>query len=114
MQECTFYGVHALGHNAIGGGVMNDIYSSPGDPAFFLHHHFVNRIWRLWQNQNPGARLNAIGGYTTSPCEDHQQTSGCQTTGLNYVLSSLNFYPSVTVSQVMNTLGGFLCYKYDY
>jgi tyrosinase len=35
-------------------------------------------------------------------------------TTLDYVLSSVGFYPSVIVRQVMDTKGGFLCYRYDY
>lgn len=107
-------GVHGLGHNAIGGDVMNDVYASPGDPTFFLHHAMVNRDWWVWQQALPAKRTFAVGGYTTTPCEQQQQTDGCVKTGLNYTLSSLGFYPSILGKQIMNTQGNFLCYVYDY
>ena len=25
-----------------------DLFTSPGDPAFFLHHGQVDRLWTLW------------------------------------------------------------------
>lgn len=107
MNNCQFFGPHAYGHDAVG-GVMSDVDTSPGDPVFFLHHAFVDHNYRIWENMN-SARLSQIGGYTTQNCGNN-----CQPTTLNYVLSSLNFYPSVTVGDVMNTEGGYLCYKYDY
>jgi len=108
MQSCSDSGPHGWGHDAIG-GIMKDVQSSPGDPAFFLHHGFINRNWRIWQRTDPGPRTYAIGGYTTQNCG-----SSCTPTTLGYVLSSYGFYPNVTIDQVMDTEGGFLCYHYDY
>lgn len=113
MQSCSDYGPHAYGHDAIG-GVMADVQTSPGDPVFFMHHGFINRNWRNWQLADASSRTNAIGGWTTQSCESNNGGSGCQETSLSYVLSSQGFYPNVTVSQVMNTEGGYLCYDYDY
>lgn len=42
-------GVHASGHFAIG-GLAVDAFASAGDPAFYLHHAQVDRVWTLWQN----------------------------------------------------------------
>jgi hypothetical protein len=36
------------------GGVMGSGYS-PGDPAFFLHHCWVDFLWARWQTNNPDA-----------------------------------------------------------
>src|SRR4051794_28055678 len=33
-----FYGVHTGGHFTIGGDRGGDLFTSPGDPMFFLHH----------------------------------------------------------------------------
>jgi len=35
---------------------------SPGDPIFFLHHAWLDRLWWTWQSQDPANRLNEIGG----------------------------------------------------
>jgi tyrosinase len=108
MQNCHFFGPHGYGHDAVG-GVMLDVQTSPADPAFFLHHAFVDRNWRIWQRTNPSARTYQIGGYTTQNCG-----SNCQPTTLNYVLSSMGLSASTTVDKVMDTQGGYLCYHYDY
>ncbi|KAF2743180.1 Di-copper centre-containing protein [Sporormia fimetaria CBS 119925] len=43
-----FLGMHAAGHFAIGGDA-GDLFSSPNDPVFFLHHAMVDRVWWIWQ-----------------------------------------------------------------
>jgi tyrosinase len=37
------------------GGIMQDIQTAAYDPLFFAHHVMIDRAWRLWQHQNPGA-----------------------------------------------------------
>jgi tyrosinase len=41
-------GPHGGGHFAIGGDPGGDLFTSPGDPAFYLHHGQVDRLWTLW------------------------------------------------------------------
>ncbi len=94
---------HAYGHNGVG-GVMSDVASSPGDPIFFMHHGFIDHAWRIWQNDNAG-RLTDVASPT------NQDGSGTLT--LNYVLSSKGLAPAVTVADVMDTTGTYLCYKYN-
>ena len=53
--------VHRGGHFSIG-GLNNDLFTSPGDPAFFFHHAQVDRMWTLWQNLNVTERGREIGG----------------------------------------------------
>ncbi|KAH8886663.1 Di-copper centre-containing protein [Thozetella sp. PMI_491] len=99
-------GVHAGGHFTIGGNPGGDIYSSPGDPAFFLHHAMIDRVWWLWQMQNIDARLGAIAG------------SNARTGGLGKLTDTvdlgINADPT-TLSTLMNTMGGLhgeMCYIY--
>ncbi|EMT71726.1 hypothetical protein FOC4_h10017105, partial [Fusarium odoratissimum] len=42
--EATGFTTHGAGHSGIG-GVMGEIDASPGDPLFYLHHGFVDRLW---------------------------------------------------------------------
>ncbi len=86
---------------------MSDVYASPGDPMFFMHHCFVDHSWWLWQNANPGTRTDQVGGFTTSSPPEHPLT-------LDYVLSSRGLMQDVAVRDVMDTQGGTLCYTYDY
>ncbi|KAI7774478.1 hypothetical protein LA080_008311 [Diaporthe eres] len=58
-------GVHIGGHYTIGGDPGGDFFVSPGDPAFYLHHGMIDRIWWIWQNQKLPSRLHEIAGGTT-------------------------------------------------
>ncbi|KAJ3317848.1 hypothetical protein HDV06_001089 [Boothiomyces sp. JEL0866] len=43
-------------HNNVHVGVGGDMYdptTSPGDPIFYMHHRNVDRLWWIWQKQNP-------------------------------------------------------------
>lgn len=45
-------------HNAVHvwvGGEMRDQRFAGWDPLFWAHHAMVDRLWALWQNDNPGA-----------------------------------------------------------
>lgn len=43
--------MHNRGHVWVGGAMLE--MSSPNDPAFFLHHCNVDRIWASWQKLHP-------------------------------------------------------------
>ncbi|KAK1711415.1 hypothetical protein BDP67DRAFT_406263 [Colletotrichum lupini] len=43
-----FLGMHASGH-FVANGDASDLYSSPTDPTFFLHHAMVDRVYWIWQ-----------------------------------------------------------------
>jgi tyrosinase len=83
---------------------MADVVASPSDPVFFMHHGFVDHSWHLWQNGDPNNRLYQISGNTI----DGQPVT------LDYVLTSNGIRPPVTVRDMMDVMGGFLCYRYDY
>jgi len=42
-------GVHGGGHFTMGGDPGSDPFISPGDPAFFLHHSQIDRVFWIWQ-----------------------------------------------------------------
>jgi tyrosinase len=50
---------HGGGHLSVGGdlGVMGDVYASPGDPLFYLHHANMDRLWWQWQQACKISRL---------------------------------------------------------
>ncbi|KAG8163657.1 hypothetical protein KVR01_006954 [Diaporthe batatas] len=62
-------GVHGGGHFSIGGDPGRDVFVSPGDPAFYLHHAEIDRVWWLWQMQDPETRIadwtSAVNGPLT-------------------------------------------------
>lgn len=105
MRSCMEFGPHAYGHNGVG-PVMAEVSASPGDPAFFMHHSFIDRNWWVWQDKKPGRKDNVTGCATPGePCT--QMT-------MNTTLSSMGIRPDVTVGDVLDTKNSWLCYTYDY
>ena len=41
---------------------MSNPISSAGDPLFYLHHAWLDRIWRKWQLKDPEVRDKEMGG----------------------------------------------------
>ncbi|EKV19685.1 putative domain, di-copper centre [Penicillium digitatum] len=54
-------GVDGAGHYSMGGDPSGDIFVSPGDPAFWLHHG----IWWIWKNLNLREGLNTMSDTDT-------------------------------------------------
>ena len=104
MAPCAEQGPHAYGHNGVG-SVFSDVYSSPGDPVFFMHHGFVDRMLNKWQGKNLPARIESIAG-TAGP-------NGPPLT-MDTMLASLGVRDAKSVRYIINTRGTFLCYEYDY
>ncbi len=52
-------GSHPPGHTWTGGSMA--MGTSPRDPLFYLHHCNLDRLWAIWQQNNPG-----IAQYTTT------------------------------------------------
>jgi len=102
MAGCSEGGAHAWGHNGIG-AVMSDAYASPGDPVFFLHHAFIDRNFRIWQNASP-SRQTTIGG---------TDRVGNPLT-LDTSVSVNGIRPNVVIRDILDTTSEKLCYKYNY
>ncbi|KAI2619644.1 Di-copper centre-containing protein [Hypoxylon sp. NC1633] len=56
---------HGAGHGGVSGTMVN-IFLSPGDPIFYLHHGFLDKIWWDWQSLDLTTRLTEIGGNNTA------------------------------------------------
>ncbi|KAK8076190.1 Di-copper centre-containing protein [Apiospora phragmitis] len=63
------WGLHNAGHYMFGGDPGGDFFASPGDPSFYFHHGMLDRVWWIWQMQDPENRINAIptGGMAMPP-----------------------------------------------
>ncbi|KAF9692494.1 hypothetical protein EKO04_009777 [Ascochyta lentis] len=103
MASCSEGGAHAWGHNGIG-AVMQDTYASPADPVFFLHHAFIDRNFRIWQNNGGNARVTTVGG---------TDAVGNRLT-LDTTVNVYDFRPTVRIRDILNTQSSLLCYKYNY
>ncbi|KAL6411871.1 FAD binding domain-containing protein [Ilyonectria robusta] len=59
----AFLGLHTSGHTGIG-GEASDVFSSPNEPTFFLHHAMVDRVYWIWQALHL-SKANTIAGTIT-------------------------------------------------
>ncbi|KAK5659989.1 hypothetical protein OQA88_13455 [Cercophora sp. LCS_1] len=100
-------GVHGVGHFLVGGEQL-DVFVSPNDPIFWLHHAQVDRVWAIWQGQNLAERVNAVWGTQTSgnfPPSDNVTL----TTQVNFGIIG----PSKPLKEVVSTVDYDHCYIYE-
>ncbi|KAF3916223.1 Tyrosinase [Arthrobotrys entomopaga] len=109
----TIPNVHGAGHFGVGGalGAMGDVYGSPGDPLFYLHHSSLDRLLWKWQQRNLPARYYDVGGPIIP--FDYQNVQGPNIT-LSFQVGLGKLAPNVTLAKIMDLQGEVLCYDYDY
>ena len=56
--------VHGGGHFTISGYPGGDFYFSALEPAFYLHHGNIDRLWFIWQNLDWANRQGIMGTNT--------------------------------------------------
>ncbi|KAI5918141.1 Di-copper centre-containing protein [Camillea tinctor] len=104
-------GIHGGGHYALGGDPGRDVYTSPGDPAFYLHHGMIDRVWWIWQMQEPASRrygdvaLMGTNTFLDSP-------PSANTTFDDYVDYGYAAGPPRRIKELMSTTDGPFCYVY--
>lgn len=87
---------------------MNDLFNSINDPLFFMHHTGMDRIWALWQEQDP-KRIMDTGG-TTGVLDMSPLTLDSWV----WVGAAGQDRRTVEVMDPLNRDGrGVLCYKYE-
>ncbi|KAF4459570.1 FAD binding domain-containing [Fusarium albosuccineum] len=105
-QSSGLPGVHAGGHQTISGS-NSDLYSGVVDPAFYLHHTMVDRIYWLWQALHLDQAKTISGTITI----------GNNPPSRNATLDDLIELPYLGVKQeklgdLLDTLDGPYCYIY--
>ncbi|KAK9417054.1 hypothetical protein SUNI508_09072 [Seiridium unicorne] len=122
--SCWANAPHGAGHGGIG-GLMGDPTYSPGDPGFYLHHSYLDKLWWEWQKADYPARLTDMGGpnipkntrasspgYPPTSVTDYFGDDGTNTTTLNHNLWMMGIAPNVTIGDVMNLKGPTICVEY--
>ncbi|KAE9568870.1 Tyrosinase-like protein orsC [Colletotrichum fructicola] len=99
-------GVHGAGHYAFGLDPGSDVYISPGDPVFYLHHTQLDRVYWLWQNLDWENRQTIFG---TGTMENSPPSPVVQLDDL-LDLGPLN--DEISLSNAMDTMAGPFCYIY--
>jgi tyrosinase len=105
-------GVHGGGHYSVGGtfGQMGDLYTSPADPIFFLHHANLDRVWWSWQMRDLPNRLKDISGPIN--LMDYDNLQGGNVT-LDFEMTMGVNAKNITVGDTMNIMGDTFCFTYD-
>ncbi|OAX85167.1 hypothetical protein ACJ72_00469 [Emergomyces africanus] len=106
----NYFGVHGGGHVFLGGmtGQHSDFYSSPQEPAFFLHHGQIDRLWSIWQWLDIKERRDAIYG-TLTLANIPPTRNGT----LDDIIDVGPLAPPISVRDVMSTIDGPFCYFYQ-
>ncbi|PQE09907.1 hypothetical protein CJF31_00003792 [Rutstroemia sp. NJR-2017a BVV2] len=99
-------GVHGGGHFTMG-GLGLDAYSSPGDPAFWLHHTMIDRVWSLWQGLDPKNRIGMVYGTGTA-----FNVPPSPNVTVDTVIDYGVLAPSQKVGDLGSTISGPFCYTY--
>lgn len=106
-EGSTWFGAHGGGHVAMG-GVGADLFTSPTDPAFFLHHAQVDNMWWQWQSQDLATRAFAINGTKTlanvPPSAELKLTD---------YLTFGHLSADIQVFDLMLPFAGPFCYRYE-
>lgn len=96
-------GPHGAIHSAVGGDLFPS--SSPNEPLFFLHHVQIDRLWWLWQQENPQVRNAEFAGNKT-------QARDSPAASVDDVMPYRGLAPDITVSQALTTENSLMCYNY--
>ncbi|KAH9952948.1 Di-copper centre-containing protein [Russula dissimulans] len=90
---------------------------SPNDPLFWLHHGMIDKIWHDWQHRDPANAESFLGGSAEaleSLAAYEEYPSGAPPyLSLDSTIPADGLFPEVTIGDVFNTTGGFLCYVYE-
>ncbi|OTB18066.1 hypothetical protein K445DRAFT_315825 [Daldinia sp. EC12] len=101
-------GVHGGGHYTVGGDPADDVFVSPGEPVFYLHHGMIDLVWWTWQALDYKNRRDAISGtgtfLNTPPSPD---TTLDDIVDLGYAGGS-----PITMRELMSIHDGPFCYTY--
>lgn len=98
---------------------MSDPTFSPGDPVFYLHHSYLDKLWWEWQKLDPATRLQDMGGANTKrgqapPAQylDYFGDGGGSITTLNHTLFMTGLAPNATIGDIMDLNGPVICSEY--
>lgn len=91
-----------------------DFYASPGDPLFYFHHGMLDRLWWIWQMQDPENRVDAVPGQAAIEMPGMERPEGEE--DIHKVVVDLGWTaPGVKLmdlNEQMGGLGGEMCYIY--
>ncbi|KAH0609722.1 uncharacterized protein H6S33_012268 [Morchella sextelata] len=114
IQNVYTYRYHGGGHLAIGGelGTLADVWSSAGDPLFYLHHTNMDRLWWEWQKKDLPARLYDISNPIYPFDFPYGNATSRGNVTLEFEMPFREISKTVTIGDTMDIMGETLCYDY--
>ncbi|KAF5597589.1 Tyrosinase [Fusarium subglutinans] len=100
-------GPHGAIHSAMGGDMVPN--TSPNDPIFFFHHTQIDRLWYLWQQEDPKTRTMEFAGYKT---QDQFDETKPPPASLDDILLMNGLADDLKVKDLIGTQSSLLCYPY--
>lgn len=100
--------IHTAGHYIHAVDPGGDANTSPGDPGFYFHHGSLDRLWWIWQMQDPDTRLNVL---PTGGMPMHRRA----TDPLDTMVDMEWLGPPIKLRETHDSLGGnggAFCYVY--
>ncbi|KAK3316884.1 hypothetical protein B0H66DRAFT_626479 [Apodospora peruviana] len=104
-------GIHGGGHYSLGGDPGRDVFASPGDPAFYLLHGNIDRVWWIWQMLDPQQRVygeDAVMGTRTFMNNPPSENATLD----DWVEYGEAAGPRRKLRELMSTQSGPFCYVY--
>ncbi|KAF2668715.1 Di-copper centre-containing protein [Microthyrium microscopicum] len=102
------WGIHTAGHYIFPVDPGGDPSTSPGDPVFYFHHGMLDRLWWIWQMQDPETRLSAL------PTVGHSHKQR-RADPMESMIDLEWLAPPIKLKEAMDQLGGNggkFCYIY--
>lgn len=106
LQQAHLNGPHGSAHASIG-STMGDLWGAVADPAFFLHHANVDRMWALWQEKDETTRRMALNG--TASMYDAPDTPEVT---LDTMMDYGKLDQARAIREMVNPIEGKFCYRY--
>lgn len=92
----------------IGGDPGSDMFISPGDPVFWLHHAQLDRLWWIWQNLDFENRQGVFGTHTILDQPPSTNVTTDETIAIGPTM------PEVQIKKLMDTVSDSpFCYVYE-
>lgn len=98
----------------MGGDPGRDLFSSPGDPAFYLHHTMMDKVWWLWQMQDPASRVSIDGKDVIAGTLTFNDSPPSANMTLDaWVSYGYAAGPERQIKELLSTTAGPFCYIYE-
>ncbi|ORY68344.1 uncharacterized protein BCR38DRAFT_130468 [Pseudomassariella vexata] len=104
-------GQHGAGYFTWAADPGGDVYNTPNDPLFWLHHGGIDRSWWIWQNQKPTDRAFMIDG-TLTLLNDPPSRNATVEDILDLMYAAPADTPPFAIKNHVSSVAGPYCYIY--